>query len=96
METTATALKTMRRLSRGEPPEDNIVTNMGSRFPAMLVAWLGRQFYRGMYGNSGVMEPSTPDLGDEMWDLKSTGIFLISLLGPKSGFMQMILCDVTA
>ncbi|GBM40753.1 hypothetical protein AVEN_162209-1 [Araneus ventricosus] len=29
------------------------------------------------------MEPSTADLGDEMWDLKSTGIFLLSLLGAE-------------
>ncbi|GBN27158.1 hypothetical protein AVEN_217089-1 [Araneus ventricosus] len=71
---------------------------MESRFPSMLVLWFGRQFYRGMYGNSGGKEPSTPDLGDklddhfgdkfgdfgdEMWDPKSTGIFLISLLGPE-------------
>ncbi|GBM73183.1 hypothetical protein AVEN_30065-1 [Araneus ventricosus] len=27
-----------------------IVTNMESRFPAMLVLWLGREFYRGKYG----------------------------------------------
>ncbi|GBN35751.1 hypothetical protein AVEN_253860-1 [Araneus ventricosus] len=65
-----------------------IVTNMECRFPAKLVLWLGREFYRGMYGISEGMESSTPDLGDhfgdfvdEMWDLKSTGIFLISLLG---------------
>ncbi|GBN79452.1 hypothetical protein AVEN_124740-1 [Araneus ventricosus] len=73
---------------------------MESRFPAMLVLWLGREFYRGMYGNSGETEPLTPDLGDkfgdEMWDLKTTGIFLISPLGARSGFIQMISCDVTA
>ncbi|GBM56253.1 hypothetical protein AVEN_101535-1 [Araneus ventricosus] len=28
----------------------NIVTNMESRFPAMLVLWLGREFYRGSLG----------------------------------------------
>ncbi|GBO15870.1 hypothetical protein AVEN_98353-1 [Araneus ventricosus] len=49
---------------------------------------------RDIYGNSGGMEPSTPalgdkldfhfgDFGDEMWDLKGTGIFLITLLGTK-------------
>ncbi|GBN09509.1 hypothetical protein AVEN_6976-1 [Araneus ventricosus] len=42
----------------------------------------------------------TPDLGDkfgdEMWYLKNAGIFSISLLGPISGFIQMIPCDVTA
>ncbi|GBN22222.1 hypothetical protein AVEN_258251-1 [Araneus ventricosus] len=27
-----------------------IVTSMESRFPAMLVLWLGREFYRGKYG----------------------------------------------
>ncbi|GBM02716.1 hypothetical protein AVEN_40794-1 [Araneus ventricosus] len=64
---------------------------MESRFPAMLVLWLGTEFYRDMYGNAGRMEPSSPnlgdkledrfdDFGDEMWDLKSTGVFLISLL----------------
>ncbi|GBM89239.1 hypothetical protein AVEN_53950-1 [Araneus ventricosus] len=65
-----------------------IVTNMECRFPAVLVSWLGREFYRGIYGNAGEIEPSTPDLGDklsdhfgdEMWDLKSARIFLISLL----------------
>ncbi|GBM29509.1 hypothetical protein AVEN_212239-1 [Araneus ventricosus] len=79
-----------------------IVTNMESHFPAMIVLCLGREFYKGMYGNSGGMEPSTLDLGDkfgdfgdEMWDLKSTGIFLKSLLKPRSGFLQMIPCDVT-
>ncbi|GBM68929.1 hypothetical protein AVEN_207182-1 [Araneus ventricosus] len=48
-------------------------------------------------GILGGMEPSTPDpgahFGDEMWDLKSTGISLISLLGAR---IQMIPCDVTA
>ncbi|GBM96571.1 hypothetical protein AVEN_103130-1 [Araneus ventricosus] len=69
---------------------------MECRFPAMLVLWLGREFYRVMYGNAGRMEPSTTKLGDEMWDLKNTGIFLISLLGPRSGFIQMIPYGVTA
>ncbi|GBL93290.1 hypothetical protein AVEN_219439-1 [Araneus ventricosus] len=70
----------------------NIVTSMESCFPAMLVLWMGRELCRGMYGNARRMEPSTPNLGeklgnhfggkfvDEMWDLISTGIFLISLL----------------
>ncbi|GBO29395.1 hypothetical protein AVEN_235028-1 [Araneus ventricosus] len=69
----------------------NIVTNMESRFAAMLVLWLGREFYRVKYGMTGSGQAWTPDLGekpgdhfdDEMWDLKSTGIFLISLLGAK-------------
>ncbi|GBN55239.1 hypothetical protein AVEN_226442-1 [Araneus ventricosus] len=38
-----------------------IVTNMESRFPAMLVLCLGREFYRGMYGNTWRMESSTTD-----------------------------------
>ncbi|GBN02240.1 hypothetical protein AVEN_116425-1 [Araneus ventricosus] len=40
----------------------NIVTSMEGRFPAMLVLWLGRAFYRGIYGNTGGMEPFTPTL----------------------------------
>ncbi|GBN76261.1 hypothetical protein AVEN_69541-1, partial [Araneus ventricosus] len=42
----------------------NIVTNMESRLPAMLVLWLRKDFYRGMYGMAWGMEKSTPDLGD--------------------------------
>ncbi|GBM72842.1 hypothetical protein AVEN_17891-1 [Araneus ventricosus] len=42
----------------------SIITNMESRFPAMLVVWLGREFYRRMYGNARGMESSTHDLGD--------------------------------
>ncbi|GBN10171.1 hypothetical protein AVEN_253399-1 [Araneus ventricosus] len=38
------------------------VTNIESRFKAMLVLWLGRELYRNMYGNAGEMEPSTPTL----------------------------------
>ncbi|GBM45348.1 hypothetical protein AVEN_172967-1 [Araneus ventricosus] len=60
-----------------------------------------------MYGNgegNGAINPYLGvklgdhfgDCGDEMWHLKSTGIFLISLLGPRYGFIQMITCDVTA
>ncbi|GBN57753.1 hypothetical protein AVEN_81005-1 [Araneus ventricosus] len=68
---------------------------MESRFPTMLVSWLRRKIYRGMYGNAGEMEPLTPDLGKNLttilttwrvWrlnDLKTTGIFLISLLGAE-------------
>ncbi|GBN55493.1 hypothetical protein AVEN_189114-1 [Araneus ventricosus] len=43
---------------------------------------------------NGAIDPQK--FGDEMWDLKTTGIFLIFLLGPRSGFIQMIPCDVTA
>ncbi|GBO03485.1 hypothetical protein AVEN_67647-1 [Araneus ventricosus] len=56
-----------------------------------------------MYGMTGSSQAWTPDLGDkfgdfgdEMWYLKNAGIFSISLLGPISGFIQMIPCDVTA
>ncbi|GBO23933.1 hypothetical protein AVEN_22319-1 [Araneus ventricosus] len=58
----------------------NSVTSMECRFPAMLVLWLGREFYRGMYGNARRMQPSSSDLGDKMQDLKNSRIFLISLL----------------
>ncbi|GBN99689.1 hypothetical protein AVEN_224649-1 [Araneus ventricosus] len=57
-----------------------IVTNMESRFPAMLVLWLGREFHRGKYGMTGSSQAWTFDPGDEMWDLKNAGIFSISLL----------------
>ncbi|GBN83667.1 hypothetical protein AVEN_109360-1 [Araneus ventricosus] len=49
----------------------------------MLALWLGRDFHRGIYGNAGEMENSTPDLGDKMRDLESNGIFLIPLLGTE-------------
>ncbi|GBL87219.1 hypothetical protein AVEN_270501-1 [Araneus ventricosus] len=38
---------------------------MECRFPAMLVLWLGRELYSGMYGKAGRLEPSTPDIGDK-------------------------------
>ncbi|GBN20307.1 hypothetical protein AVEN_83400-1 [Araneus ventricosus] len=63
---------------------------MGSRFPAMGVLWLGREFYRGKYEMTDSSPVWTPDLcdhlgdfGDEIWDLKGAGIFSISLLGEK-------------
>ncbi|GBM14056.1 hypothetical protein AVEN_101265-1 [Araneus ventricosus] len=66
------------------------VTNMESRFPAMLVLWLGREFYRDKYGMTSSSHVWSPDLGDhlgdfgdEIWDLKGAGIFSISLLGEK-------------
>ncbi|GBN86420.1 hypothetical protein AVEN_72688-1 [Araneus ventricosus] len=66
------------------------VTNMGSRFPAMLVLWLGRDFHRGKYEVTGSSQAWTHDLddkfgdfGDEIWDLKGAGIFSISLLGEE-------------
>ncbi|GBN06500.1 hypothetical protein AVEN_170204-1 [Araneus ventricosus] len=78
---------------------------MESRFPTMLV--LVREFYRGMYGNAGEMEPSTHDLGehfgdkfgdfgDELWDLKNTGIFLIFLLEAEIRIYTDDSCDITA
>ncbi|GBO43021.1 hypothetical protein AVEN_19549-1 [Araneus ventricosus] len=63
---------------------------MESRFPAMRVSWLGREFYRGMYKMTDSSHVWTPDLGyklgdhlgdkfgDEIWDLKGAGIFSIS------------------
>ncbi|GBN28894.1 hypothetical protein AVEN_69181-1 [Araneus ventricosus] len=65
----------------------NIVTGMESRFPAMFILWLGREFYRDEYGMTGSIQAWTPDLGDkfgdEIWDLKRTGIFSMSLLGEE-------------
>ncbi|GBN74186.1 hypothetical protein AVEN_14280-1 [Araneus ventricosus] len=72
----------------------DIVTNMESRFPAMSVLWLGREFYRDKYGMTGSSHVWAPDLrdklddhlgdfGDEIWDLKGAGIFSISLLGEE-------------
>ncbi|GBN16093.1 hypothetical protein AVEN_176083-1 [Araneus ventricosus] len=72
------------------PSLQHIVKNMESSFPAMLVLWWGREFYRGKYGMTGSSQAWTPDLGDkfgdfgdEMWDLKGAGIFSISLLGEE-------------
>ncbi|GBM63751.1 hypothetical protein AVEN_275776-1 [Araneus ventricosus] len=63
---------------------------MESRFPAMSVLWLGREFYRGKYEMTDSSQVSTLDFrdklgyfGDEIWDLKGAGIFSISLLGEK-------------
>ncbi|GBO33513.1 hypothetical protein AVEN_31712-1 [Araneus ventricosus] len=57
---------------------------MESRFPAMLVLWLGRKFYRGKNGMTGSSQAWTPDLcvklgdfGHEIWDLTGAGIFSI-------------------
>ncbi|GBN97249.1 hypothetical protein AVEN_236687-1 [Araneus ventricosus] len=33
-----------------------------------LVLWLGREYYRDMYGNTGEMELLTSDLGDHFGD----------------------------
>ncbi|GBN00230.1 hypothetical protein AVEN_38744-1 [Araneus ventricosus] len=63
---------------------------MESRFPAMWVLRLGREFYSGNYGMTGSSHLWSPDLGDkfgefgdEIWDLKGAGIFLISLLAEE-------------
>ncbi|GBM43249.1 hypothetical protein AVEN_45092-1 [Araneus ventricosus] len=69
--------------------KNHLVTNMESRFPAMLVLWLEREFYRSKYEMTGSSKAWTPNLvdhvgdkfGDEIWDLKGAGIFSISLLG---------------
>ncbi|GBN57886.1 hypothetical protein AVEN_142170-1 [Araneus ventricosus] len=64
-----------------------IVTNLESRFLAMRILWLGREFYRDKYGMASSSQIWFPDLGDklgdEIWDLKGAGIFSISLLGEK-------------
>ncbi|GBN75869.1 hypothetical protein AVEN_77893-1 [Araneus ventricosus] len=68
----------------------NTVTNMESRFPAMLVLWLGREFYRGKYGMTVSSQTWTPDLGDHFGNLgdklmipENATSFSISLLGKK-------------
>ncbi|GBN20148.1 hypothetical protein AVEN_111143-1 [Araneus ventricosus] len=65
---------------------------MESRFPAILVLWLGRVFYRRKYGMTGSSHVWIPDLedklgdrlgdkfGDEIWDIKGAAVFSISLL----------------
>ncbi|GBM80081.1 hypothetical protein AVEN_3659-1 [Araneus ventricosus] len=58
------------------------VTNMESRFPAMRVLWLGREFYRDKYrmtSSSHDLGDHLGDFGDEIWDLKGAGIFDISI-----------------
>ncbi|GBN28804.1 hypothetical protein AVEN_98148-1 [Araneus ventricosus] len=68
---------------------------MESRFPAMSVLWLGKEFYRGKYEMTNSSHVWTPDLGDhlgdkfgnfgdEIWDLKGAGIFSISLLAEQN------------
>ncbi|GBM44919.1 hypothetical protein AVEN_94521-1 [Araneus ventricosus] len=72
----------------------NIVTNMENRFPAMLVLWLGREFYSGKYGMTampGLLTLATilaigdkfGDLGDKSKIPEHTIIFSISLLGEE-------------
>ncbi|GBM81789.1 hypothetical protein AVEN_151769-1 [Araneus ventricosus] len=63
---------------------------MESRFPAMRVLWLGREFYRGNYGMASSSHVWLPglgdhllDFGDEIWDINGAGIFSIFLFGEK-------------
>ncbi|GBM86240.1 hypothetical protein AVEN_51764-1 [Araneus ventricosus] len=39
---------------------------MESRFPATLVLWLGREFYRDKYGMTSSSHVWSPDLGDKL------------------------------
>ncbi|GBM02243.1 hypothetical protein AVEN_108798-1 [Araneus ventricosus] len=41
---------------------------MENRFPAMLVLWLGREFYRDKYGITSSSQAWTPDLGTKVGD----------------------------
>ncbi|GBO08503.1 hypothetical protein AVEN_221523-1 [Araneus ventricosus] len=64
---------------------------MESRFLAMSVLWLGREFYMRDNLQQRRLDPSPwrqtlrlgEKFGDEMWDLRGAGIFSISLLGQK-------------
>ncbi|GBN40128.1 hypothetical protein AVEN_244682-1, partial [Araneus ventricosus] len=47
---------------------------------SLMVGKIVLQGYVWECRGNGVIDP---DHGDEMWDLKSTGIFLISLLGAR-------------
>ncbi|GBO26812.1 hypothetical protein AVEN_142857-1 [Araneus ventricosus] len=61
---------------------------MESCFPAMLVLWLGREFYRGMYGNAGRVEPSTLATKCGISKLLEFSLYLCDVtVGP---------CDITA
>ncbi|GBL97542.1 hypothetical protein AVEN_162993-1 [Araneus ventricosus] len=48
--------------------EVDFVTNMESRFPAKLVLWLGREFYKVKHGVTGSCCSGIPDLGNELGD----------------------------
>ncbi|GBO23064.1 hypothetical protein AVEN_169000-1 [Araneus ventricosus] len=43
---------------------------MESRFPAMRVLWLGREFYRDKYGMASSSHVWFPDLGDKFGDFR--------------------------
>ncbi|GBL82954.1 hypothetical protein AVEN_745-1 [Araneus ventricosus] len=79
---------------------------MECRFPAILVFWLGREFYKDVQKNSGGMKPLTSDLGDKLGchfrDLvtkcrisKIVEFSRYLYQGPRSGFLQMIPYDLT-
>ncbi|GBN75858.1 hypothetical protein AVEN_169816-1, partial [Araneus ventricosus] len=61
---------------------------MESRFPAMWVLWLGREFYGGKYEMTDSSHVWIPDLGDEIWDLNGAGSFSISPLGEEIRLTQ--------
>ncbi|GBN39696.1 hypothetical protein AVEN_91597-1 [Araneus ventricosus] len=65
------------------------------RFPASLVLWLGREFYRGKFGMTGLGQAWTPDLGDKSKIPENEIIFSISLLGPEIRISQEFPCTVT-
>ncbi|GBM75021.1 hypothetical protein AVEN_211602-1 [Araneus ventricosus] len=73
------------------------------RFPATLVLWLGREFYRGKSGITGSDQVLTLDRGDKFGDFgykskipENAIIFSISLLGEEIyGMYWMIPCDGT-
>ncbi|GBM25597.1 hypothetical protein AVEN_181713-1 [Araneus ventricosus] len=73
---------------------------MECRFPAMLVLWLGRDFYKGKYGMTGSGQSWTPDLGEGLGDKskipENAIIFSISLLGAEIRFLQRFPCDATS
>ncbi|GBM91083.1 hypothetical protein AVEN_135105-1 [Araneus ventricosus] len=50
------------------PLGHHTVTNMESRFPAMLVLWLGTEFYKVKHGVKGSDCSGIPDLGEELGD----------------------------
>ncbi|GBM22037.1 hypothetical protein AVEN_242705-1 [Araneus ventricosus] len=59
---------------------------MESRFAAMLVLWLGREFYKVKYGVTGSGRSGTPDfgdLGDKSMIPENATLFSISLLGKE-------------
>ncbi|GBN95389.1 hypothetical protein AVEN_241687-1 [Araneus ventricosus] len=70
--------------------KEYIVPNMESRFPAMFVLWLGREFYKVKHGVTYFGRPGIPDLGDHFGNIgdKETIpeiaiLFSVSLLGKR-------------